>query len=395
MWLLEQNAIEAMRRAITAGMHPTAEQQLELEARSFTTEGAAPRLLTVAGNSAEISISGIITKAPDFLAMLFGGGNTTYADINAAISAAEQDDDVKDITLAIDSPGGQVDGLFDTLANLQSAKKPLVAVVSNQAASAAYAIAAQAGEIRVANRAVGLGSIGVAASIRVDDSLVDLTSTEAPDKRPDVTTAKGKAVYVAQLDAMHQLFAEAIAEGRGTDVENVNANFGQGATLLADEALKRGMIDSIAGSPLKAVKMTPAAASVAISQEAKAMDLAELKSKHPDVHAAAVQVGKDQAITAERDRVNSFLVAGAQSGDMKTALDAIKDGSEMTGTLSTGFMMAAANRGVVDATSADSDAAAAALDDAASSDEEKDLTANKALASAVFEACGVEQKEAV
>lgn len=392
MWLLLQAVFDAMQRAVVLGMTPTVEQQLDFEARAFGTDGeGGPRLLTVAGNNAEIAITGVLTATPNFLAMLFGGGNTTYAEINAALAAAEQDDAIENITLAIDSPGGQTDGLFDTLATIQAVKKPITAVITNKATSAAFALASQADKVIANNRAVMLGSIGVAVAIRVDDTLIDIASTDASKKRPDVTTEAGKAEVRELLDSMHTLFVEAIAEGRGTDVENVNANFGQGATLLADDALKRGMIDSIAGSPLKAVKATPAAASGDNLKEAKAMDLVELKSKHLDVYTAAVQEGTEGILAKERDRVNAFLVAGAQSGDMKTALDAIKNGSEMTATLSTTFLMAASNRGAVETRTAEEIEAAAALENAGGSDEEKDLTASKALTSAVFEACGAEE----
>ena len=80
------------------------------------------------------------------------------------------------------------------------------------------------------------------------------------------------------VDGLDELFAEAIADGRGTTIEKVNADFGQGATLLADEAVKRGMIDSIAGSPLQSVK-TPAAASRKPKKEVKKEKKARKKKK--------------------------------------------------------------------------------------------------------------------
>lgn len=374
LWLLEQSVAETMQRMISAGVHPTVEQQIEFEARSFGDDGDGPRLLTTAGSSAEIAISGVITKAPDFLAMLFGGGNTTYADINAAIAAAEQDENVKDITFTIDSPGGHFEGLFDTLAAVQAAKKPTKAIAVNVAASAAFAIGTQADEFVAANRATRLGSVGVVVGIRVDDTVVEIASTEAPKKRPDVTTEEGKAIVREQIDAMHEIFAEAIAEGRGTTVEKVNAEFGQGATLLAEEATKRGMIDGMAGSPLKAVQ-NPAAASRETTQEqgGKIMDLGKLKAEHPDVYAAAVQ----QGVTQERDRVSAHLVMGEASGDMKTACSSIKDGSGMTATLQSTYMAAGMNRQDTNNRS-DDDASASSAADGADSDDNLDAKATEA-----------------
>lgn len=388
MWLLEQAIFDLMQAALAAGMLPTAEQQIEYEARAFGADGDGPRLLTVAGDQAEITVSGVITQKPDFLAMLFGGGNVTYQDISAAVEAAENDDAIKKITMKVDSPGGQFEGLFETLAVMENAKKP-IEVIASKAASAAYAIVSKADKITAVNRASMFGSVGVVASLRVNDNVVEIASTEAPKKRPDVTTEAGKAVMREQVDALHEIFADAIATGRGTTVENVNTNFGQGATLLADEALKQGMIDGIADTPLRAVKK-PAANGGGTQTKENAMDLQELKAKHPDLYSAVRQEGITVGTTQERDRVGAFIVAGEQSGDMKTALTAVKDGSAMTQTLSTQFLMAAANRGTQTAAAEDDTETAAAVDGAETDDAEADATANANLLTAAAESCGVD-----
>ena len=308
-WLLETSVRQAIEQAQAAGIIPTVEQQTEFEtSRTAAMVDGNSRVLTLAGNSAEIAIKGTLTKSPDFMAMLFGGGNTTYTEIVSAIAAAEQDDNITDITLSIDSPGGAFDGLFDALASIQSAKKPIKAVVGGMAASAAYAIASQADTIVASNVASRIGSIGVAAEFNVNKNSVILTSTDAPKKRPDVTTAAGKEMVVEELDALHEIFVEAIAKGRGVSIDTINGGFGQGATLLADDALKRGMIDSVAKTTFKTVDTTnlKTVASDGDNPEVELMNLSELKATHPDVHAAAVQVGIDQ----ERDRVGAHLQMG-------------------------------------------------------------------------------------
>ena len=186
MWLLLSAIREIFEEAQKNGSAPTAQQQLDYEARMMSPSGQdLPRLLTVAGNNAEIAIEGAITNRPSLLAFIFGGGNTTYADINAALAVAEQDPDIDNITLAIDSPGGTIAGLFDTLAAIESAKKPVKAVVSNVAASAAYAIASQADEIVATNRAARIGSVGIVVRGFLDDNEIAITSSNAPKKAPD------------------------------------------------------------------------------------------------------------------------------------------------------------------------------------------------------------------
>lgn len=336
MWLLDTNLRKSIEKAEKSGSLPTIAQQIEYESRYSASSGDySSRILSVSGGNAEISIKGVITKSPSFLAAIFGGSNVTYSEIQSALLSAASDSEIETITLAIDSPGGQFDGLFDTLATIQSIDKPVKAIISNVGASAAFAIASQADEIVASNIAARIGSVGIVATFNLSDDEIDITSTDAPKKRPDVTTDEGRAMVIEELDAMHEIFVDAIAQGRGVTTEKVNAEFGQGATLLAGEALKRGMIDGIIDNT-----KTTTASSGGNQTETVHMDLKTLEAQHPDVYAAAVQKGVDQ----ERDRVSAHLTMAEASGDNKTAFSAIKDGSEMTATLQAIYMTAGMNR---------------------------------------------------
>jgi len=275
MWLLEAVIKNKILKAEAAGWLPSAAQQTVFDGQC---QVAQPDILTIVGDTAHIEVEGVLTKDRDFLAFFFGGGNTTYTDIQTSLHVAENDKNVKKAILNINSPGGSVKGLFDTLAALQDFSKPLDAIISDQAASAAFAIASQADTITATNQAAMVGSVGIVASIQVFDNVVDISSTDAPDKRPDVTTEEGRAVVRKQLDALHELFVEAIAEGRKTTVENVNKNFGQGGILIARDAVKMGMIDSIG------VKVN-----VNSKGGEKAMDLNELKANHRELHDSVVE----------------------------------------------------------------------------------------------------------
>lgn len=305
MWLLEPG----LKKKLEENTQLYAEEQIIFESKY------EPAGYVVNAGLAEIEIVGVITKRPDFLAYLFGGNNTTYGEISGAIEAANADRKVSDIQLNIDSPGGAFDGLFDLLATIQQSSKPISSYVDGMAASAAYAIASQTGSIIVKNRSALVGSIGVVASFYTDSGLKRITSTQAPKKAPDPDTTAGRKAIVEQLDALHELFVEAIAAGRGTDEKTVNRKYGQGALILADEALKRGMIDSIENTGLKGVK----------NVEAKTEDY---------------QAGID----AERDRVLAHLTMGEASGDMKTACLAIRDGSAMTAELQAKYLAAGMNK---------------------------------------------------
>lgn len=368
-WLLSADLRAHFKQVFASGTMPSAQQQLDYAAAYGYDESTTPRILQVAGDAATITINGVMTKGPSLFAMLFGGGNVTYPEIIAAIDSAERNPAVKRIEMIVDSPGGQIDGLFETIAALQSRKKPLKAVIRNTAASAMYAMVAQADEIVATNRAVRVGSVGIVVDTYLDPNEISITSTEAPNKRPDLSTEEGRAVVTGELDALHQLFVEAIATGRGTTVEKINAEFGRGGTLLADEALKRGMIDGVQGSPLRVVKPAKSSQTAAIggiNPENGNMDLATLKAQHPDVYAAAMQEG----VTAERERVSAHLIMGEASGAMDTATAAIKKGDAMTATLQATYL--AAGMGRKDQSNRQDDSASAAAVVAAASQQPTD-----------------------
>lgn len=248
MWFAKADVAARLEQFGRAGFVPTAAQAGEFTARaSAGAHAGADGIYAVSGDTAEITVSGVLTEQPDFWAWLLGIGNTAYSDIRSAFAMAAADPAVKRVSLRVASPGGHVDGLFDTLAAIQAFGKP-VAVIASQACSAAYALAATAGTIQATGPAAEFGSIGVAASFSFDayEQIVDVTSSAAPNKRPDPRTADGRAVIVEYLDSVHELFADAIATGRGTTISAVNAGFGRGSSMLASAAKSKGLIDSIA-----------------------------------------------------------------------------------------------------------------------------------------------------
>ncbi len=374
-WLLSNEAIEdayAVRKDLL--LHSAEAQQ------AYAAAVAAGRVKTGAERVAktrddgvtEIQVEGVLTREPLACAWFTGEKNTAYNDIIAALDAAKADANVKSVLLRVDSPGGNVDGLFDALAAIQAFTKP-ISVLANMACSAAFAIAAAAGKITATNPAATFGSIGVAASLRRDPGVVSLTSTEAPDKRPDVTTDEGKAVIVRYLDATHDLFADAIAVGRGTTIAKINTEFGRGASLLAEEAFRRGMIDSVVPMPKTSNSRTAAgdetgpinAAVSGEEQKEMPMDLKTLRAQHPELCAEI----ESAAVAQERDRVGAHLEMGEQSGDMKTALSAVRDGSPMTQTLTAKYLSAGMNRSDRAARQSESDAAGAVVNGAKGKDE--------------------------
>lgn len=374
IWFLIAEVRKALELARTSGVHPSAKQQEDYTASVLAADTS--RVLSIAGGNAEIHVKGVLTNAPDWMAAFFGGGNTTYPEIISAIAEADANPEVEEIIMRFDSGGGSVFGMFDAIDAIRAAKKPVKAIIGTMAASAAFALAAATDSREASSRASVLGGIGTAADIRIREDVVSLSSTEAPNKRPDVTTEAGKAIIVEELDTWHALFVESIAEGMGTTVEKVNSDFGRGGTVLAEDALKRGMIDSIAPTRLESVKNTKSTTASSGNSEVQNMDIQELKAKHPALYQAAVDDGKKIGATEERDRVGAHLQLGTSSGDMKTALAAIEDGSGMTATLTAKYLSAGMNRQDVSNRQDDDKGAAGA--DAAKGDDNVEAGADVA-----------------
>jgi len=354
-WLLDEGALRTLREARRLQMRPSDAQALVFQERVREEARAElPSIMEVAGATAEIRIEGILTKAPDILAFFFGGGNTTYAEIIASLAVAQSDPSIRNIVLWVDSPGGSVDGLFEALAAIEMARSQKAKSVSVKAAnalSAAYGIAAVAGKIEAQNIGARFGSVGAAATYLVEDDVVEITNTDSPDKRPDVTTEEGKAVVRRELDAIYELFIDAIARGRGLSPDEVRETFGRGATLLAGDAKKRRMVDSVLRPVLRAVgaaaeqlpniETIGAQSAVDDQKQEITMDLRTLKSQHPDVYQAAFAEGE----AAERDRVGAHLTLGRTGGEegLTIAYQAIESGAALNMTASARYTALALN----------------------------------------------------
>lgn len=424
MWLIRKDVIEAVEHARAKGLAAPAGAVEAFERRN--TEAAStgePRIFRRAGDVAEIRVDGVLTPKPDFYAYYYGNGNTTYPEIIQSLQIAGADPTIKRVVLSIASPGGYVSGLFDVLAALEVFSKPKETIAS-QADSAAYAIAAMGGKITAPNDASEFGSIGVCATyVKYDyEEVIDITSSNAPNKRPDPGTDEGKAVIRKYLDDIEDLFVSAIAKGRGTTAEVVTSTFGRGAVMLATEAKKLKLIDKITKAPGRALAEssedassiatapvatadasagatpphdTPAPAPApAVAQPAQPavplaplqnasaasggapkrrqpMEETQFQAEHPALYTVVLNKGVAQgkseaekaAATAsaeEKDRIEAHLKAGEESGDMKTALESIRSGAKMTSTLLTTYMMAGMRKGAIDARAEDDKVAAAA-----------------------------------
>jgi ClpP class serine protease len=335
MWLLTNDIGETLAKMRESGHIFSAADMDRVDAAESRN---AP---TTVGSTAVIPIEGVLTQKRDMFAALFGGGNTLYPDIAKAAIDADSDPLVDDIVFEFGTvPGGTIDGLFDAMAAIKNIRKPTVSRVRGMAASAGYALAVQADDVIAANDVTQFGSVGIVRSFRVDSNIVEVTSTDAPDKRPDVTTEEGLEAARRPLDAIHVKLVEAIATGRRTSAKNVNENYGRGAIVIASDAIEEGMIDSIG----IAKTQTQTTANIGGEEVTAMMTLAEFKAQHPALYDEAVAVGVEKGIVQERDNVTAHAIYGRASGDMETALEAIEKGTPLTETVKAKYAVAGWNK---------------------------------------------------
>ncbi|WP_265023138.1 S49 family peptidase [Wolbachia endosymbiont (group B) of Ischnura elegans] len=202
--------------------------------------------------TAVIAIHGILTKKPgafdDFLGM------TSYEKIQEEIEEALSNKDIETILLDIDSPGGEVNGIFD-LADFiyeSRAKKRIIAIANDDAYSAAYAIASSAEKVFV-SRTSGVGSIGVIAS-HIDQSGFDekqgikYTTVFAGSRKNDLNphepmTSESLESLQKEVDRLYEMFVQLIARNRGLSIEKIRST--EAGLYFGKNAVDIGFADGI------------------------------------------------------------------------------------------------------------------------------------------------------
>lgn len=158
------------------------------------------------------------------------------------------------ILLDVNSPGGEVDGVNGFAKQIAAArgKKPIAAYVSYLGASGAYWIASAA-PLVVVDDVAHLGSIGVVATITDSTEAmkakglrkIEFVSSLSPNKRPDLDSEAGRQEVQRTVDAVAQVFVDAVARNRGVSPDKVLADFGRGGVHIGAAAVAAGMADRV------------------------------------------------------------------------------------------------------------------------------------------------------
>ena len=181
-------------------------------------------------------------------------GMTGYDAIRANLTAALKDRSVKAIAFDVDSGGGEVAGVFDIADMIYRARgeKPMMAILTDNAFSAAYAIASAADFVAVP-QAGSAGSIGVITahvdmSQKLEDEGVKVTLIHygkhkalGSETMPLSDSALGK--IQADVNRMGEMFVRLVARNRGLSIKSVRDQ--QASTYMADDAVRMGLADEV------------------------------------------------------------------------------------------------------------------------------------------------------
>lgn len=179
-----------------------------------------------------------------------------YSYITGMIEKALKRDDINEIVLLIDSPGGAVAGLFDSCRFIERAskKKKCTAYVTGMACSAAYAIATACDEIYMMEDAE-VGSCGCYAhAVEYSDTYFEkegfihrvFRSKCSPKKNCSVITDEVEAeAFQKEIDALGEKYLRYVAKRRKCAYSDALENFGKGGVLMGEKAIAAGMVDGI------------------------------------------------------------------------------------------------------------------------------------------------------
>jgi signal peptide peptidase SppA len=303
-----------------------------MEASTGKTLANEPAPYQVEHGVAVLPVEGVIAKRMTLLSKISGGASSSF--VGQQFQAALSDPQVKAIILAIDSPGGAVDGTQE-LGNLIAAargQKPILAFTDGQMCSAAYWLGSAADQIFISGDTTIVGSIGVLMP-HVDVSAADAMAGE---KHTVITAGKYKAaahahaplsedglgVLQSLVDSIYTAFVNDVARNRGVDPGTVIQDMAEGRVFVGKQALEAGLVDGV--STLEALieqlsqdGFTPSqalGAGAALTPSTPPMETTmnkeELLAQHPELAKALMAEGHATGAAAELTRIQAVLASG-------------------------------------------------------------------------------------
>jgi protease-4 len=210
-----------------------------------------------------------------------------------AIRTAAEDDDVAAIVLRIDSPGGSALASDLIWREAERIHKPVVASLSDTAASGGYYVAVAADRI-VAAPGTLTGSIGVVGGKIAVGKALDKAGvhTDVVSKGRNAGwlsmqspfTEDEREVFLATMRDIYRLFTSKVADGRGLDSEKLKT-LAEGRVFTGRMAKEIGLVDRL-GTLDDAIDEARKLAGLAADEKLERLLLPEPRGLFEDLFAA-------------------------------------------------------------------------------------------------------------
>lgn len=242
-----------------AGLRHLAE--LKHEVHACDGEDGRPRAARRGGSAAQpgtvavIPIIGTLTQRGDVINSM---QTRSTDDIAAEARQAAAEPKIDAIVLEIDSPGGEVFGVPEAWTAIREAAKvkPVVAVASSQAASAALYLASAASEFYITPSgeagSVGVYALHIDASKAIEDSgekwefiVADNSPHKVEGAPSEPLSDDARAEMKKTVNHYMAMFVRDVAKGRRVTEKAVLSRFGGGRMLRPQEAVDARMADGI------------------------------------------------------------------------------------------------------------------------------------------------------
>ena len=321
------------------------------------------RAVTMRDGIAVIPVTGPIMRYANLFTRISGA--TSTQELATDLQTALDNPQVKGILLNMDSPGGEANGINELGDMIYAArgKKPIKAYAGGSLASGAYWLASAADEVVIDDTAL-VGSIGVVVEVFLrkaadGEKRYTITSSNAPNKRPDLETEEGRGEIAKSINALGEVFAAKVARNLGVDPEQVPAMGDHGGLRVGAAAVEAGLAHRLGSLESLITEMAKSAATPRKLSMTTVKTTAELHAAlaagadpqtiqiaaAEQVDTAAIKTAAAaEAVTAERARIKGINELSAK-GFEKEIEAAIDSGSSVEATALTLFK-AAQDRGI-------------------------------------------------
>lgn len=307
------------------GLGEAVSTPLPLDASRFLGSGrhkdGSKRLTPIYNNIGLITIDGGLVNRGAWVGT--SSGLVSYEGIAAQLREAAADSDIKTIVTDLHSPGGEAGGMF-ALASLVAEvnkTKPVIAVVNDMAASAAYGIASAASEIVVSPTSL-VGSIGVVMT-HVDRSgelaakgqkvTLIYAGAHKVDGHPFGSLSDAvRADMMREVENLYAQFTGLVGRGRGSRLDEAAARATEARVFIGEEAVTRGLADRVASLDEVLAELSSNRGASASAPKTRRVNMTEQTKgaeaqANTEATAAQLAAARAEGAASERTRIAGIL----------------------------------------------------------------------------------------